>query len=116
MVHNTDCSCSDLTCSDVPSLRWQVSTSPGRLLAERTPSPRLGVTLEEHGSSFRVWAPHARNAQLELEDGTSLPLVRDGDTWAGAFPPGEHPWTVPWQRRACSGMCHVLCHDEAVAA
>lgn len=67
----------------------QVRTSPpAELLAESAPSPRLGVTLEEQGASFRVWAPHAQSAHLELKDGTVLPLVREGDTWAAAFAPG----------------------------
>ena len=52
------------------------------------PSPRLGVTLSDDGSSFRVWAPHAQSVHLELRDGTALPLSRDGDTWAAAFAPG----------------------------
>ena len=52
------------------------------------PSPRLGVTLGDDGASFRVWAPHAQSACLELRNGTVLPLSRDSDTWAAAFAPG----------------------------
>ncbi len=52
----------------------------------------LGVTLHSEadggGASFRVWAPHASTAAVELRDGAKLPLQRDGDVWAACFAPG----------------------------
>ena len=95
-MFSTRCPPSTATLMGQPFL--QVIASPGGLLAERAPSTRLGVTLEEQGSSFRVWAPHAQRAQLELEDGTVLPLGREGDTWAAAFAPGVR--SGPWPRTA----------------
>lgn len=55
-------------------------------------APGLGVTLhskeEGGGASFRVWAPHATAATLELKAGGDLPLSREGDCWAARFKEG----------------------------
>ncbi len=52
----------------------------------------MGLTLhagaDGGGASFRVWAPHARSAALEVRGGGVLPLARSGDTWAARFAPG----------------------------
>ena len=55
----------------------------------------MGLTLHAEadggGASFRVWAPHARPAALEVRGGGVLPLARSGDTWAARFEPGAAP-------------------------
>ena len=55
----------------------------------------MGVTLHDDvdggGASFRVWAPHARAAAVEVQGGSKMPLQRDGDCWAARFGPGTAP-------------------------
>jgi 1,4-alpha-glucan branching enzyme len=86
----------------------QVTTAaPEKLSIAAAPSPLLGVTLGEDACSFRVWAPHAQSAHIELRDGTALPLARDGDTWAGAFAPGL-PF-MDWRRTPAVHACMHAC-------
>ena len=55
----------------------------------------MGVTLHADvdggGASFRVWAPHARTAAVEVQGGDKMPLQRDGDCWAARVGPGNAP-------------------------
>ena len=80
-------------------------TTPSALLVDAAPapqdevavvdlpaSPRLGITLqtedESSSTSFRVWAPHAVAATVQLKDGPKIPLSQEGDTWAARVGPG----------------------------
>lgn len=65
-------------------------------------NPRLGATLIPSGCRFRVWAPHARDLAVLIQDGPYWEcgdvvirqgLVRDGDYWTGTVH-GARAWQL----------------------
>ncbi|KAG1668585.1 hypothetical protein FOA52_007320 [Chlamydomonas sp. UWO 241] len=62
----------------------EVFTPSPHLAGGGEPSPEQGVTLHPDGTaSFRVWAPHAQYAAIQLKEGMAeVPLQRQGDDWA----------------------------------
>ena len=72
----------------------------------------MGVVLHADGGggSFRVWAPHARAAAVEVQGGDKMPLQRDGDRWAAHFGPGDAPATP--SSLACTFTTGILWHSS----